>query len=263
MNEKIDLGPKPRLEFHPPSCLVVDDRYQRSIARDAGKRLIKKITQDFYWPFFGVLVATDNGDGTYCLIDGQHRAEAARQHPDVHSVPVLVIDEMTLVEQAQAFVAINQNRQNLSALQLHHAAVRAGDPHAVEIDKICKECGVLIPNNNFSSRNIKPGQTLAVKALSTILKKHGADILRKTLNTVMQAYCETTGDLRAQIFVATALAVKKHPASLEEIGRKLGTADAMSWQERAREGAGFKGITTVEALAALLTSGLNSNAEVA
>jgi len=260
--EKTNLGPKPRLEFHPPTNLIIDDRYQRSVARDSGRRLIAKIVKEFHWPFFGVLVATDNGDGTYCLIDGQHRAEAARQHPHVHSVPVLVIDEMTLAEQAQAFVAINQSRVRLNALQLHRAAVRAGDPHAVELDRITRESGVEIPNNNLSSQNMRPGQTIAVKALSTILKKYGAETLSNTLKTVMSAYGETSGDLRSQIFAATAVAVSRHPDRCSAIAEKLGSSDSVTWQEFARDNAKFAGTSTAEALAHMLTSTLKPKAKL-
>ncbi|PIW30393.1 MAG: hypothetical protein COW30_02475 [Rhodospirillales bacterium CG15_BIG_FIL_POST_REV_8_21_14_020_66_15] len=252
------LGPKPRLKFHPPSNLVIDPRYQRSITQGTGKRLIKRIVSDFYWPFFGVIVATDNGDGTYCVIDGQHRAEAARQHPDVHSVPVMVIDEMTLAEQARAFVEINQNRVRLNALQIHRAAVRAGDPSAVEIDKIATSCGVEIPANNISSAEIKPGQTLSIKSLINIYETFGPDRLKATLQTIMNAYGDTTGDLRAQIFQAVAIALGDRPDASEDISGALATSDAVSWIERARSEGKISGISTASCLAQLLVRPVKS-----
>lgn len=249
---KQGLGQKPRLEFHPPTNLVIDERYQRSVSGAAGKRLIKRIVDDFYWPFFGVVVATDNGDGTYCVIDGQHRTEAARQHPDVHSVPVMVIEEMTLAEQAKAFVEINQSRVRLNALQIHRAAVRAGDPIAVEINQITKACGVEIPSNNISSSEIKPGQTLSVKSLVRIHQTFGASILRATLETIMSAYADTSGDLRSQVFQAVAIALAEQPGASDGIARQLKTSDAISWIDRARAEAKFDGISTPAKLAELL-----------
>jgi len=256
-DSKASLGTKPRLEFHPPDCLIVDERYQRSIARGAGKKLIAKIVEGFYWPFFGVLVATDNGDGTYCLIDGQHRAEAARQHPDIRSVPVMVIDEMTLAEQARAFVVINESRVKLNALQIHRAAVRAGDPEAAQIDAIARQCGISIPSNNISSINIQPGQTLSVKALYEILRSAGPEGLRNALNAVMAAYKETTGDLRSQIFKGVADALRRCPGKVTEIGAALMDLDAVSWEQEARSRSKMEGMSTVSSLGLILSEKIN------
>jgi len=248
-----NLGPKPRIEFHSPDKLIIDARYQRSISRTAGKKLIATIVNEFYWPFFGVLSATDNGDGTYCLIDGQHRAEAARQHPNVHSVPVMVIDEMTLSEQAKAFVTMNKNRVRLSALQIHKAAVLAGDRDAVTINEITKKFGIKILTGNKSSVNMKPGQTLAVRSLYSILKKYGPPGLNRTIKTVMMAYGETIGDLRSFIFTATAQAVNSHPDHTDQIAEVLANDDAVSWQEKAKVKAKFNGTNARNQLAIMLT----------
>jgi len=252
------LGPKPRIEFHSPDSLITDNRYQRSISSKKGKHLIAKIASEFYWPFFGILIATDNGDGTYCLIDGQHRAEAARRHPDVHAVPVMVIDEMTLAEQARAFVTINQQRVRLNALQIHRASVRAGDPDAVAVDRIATENNVKIPNNIRSGRNLRPGHTVAVQSLYKIYKNHGPDILAVTLKTMMVAYSDTTGDLRSQVLQATALAISKRPDQADEIGLILSSTDAVSWQEHARTQAKLRGTDTILALSIILIEKLNT-----
>lgn len=252
MTEKRSLGLKPRLEFHPPNSLIVDARYQRDVNRGSGKKLIADIVKNFYWPFFGVLVATDNGDGTFCLIDGQHRAEAARQHPDVFSVPVMVIDEMTLVEQARAFVAINKSRVALTPLQLHHAAVRAGDPHAREIDRIATDTGVIIVPNNRSAAQLKPGETVAIAAISQILKNWGPATLRATLTVAMKAYGEAAGDLRAQILTALARAMRERKADPDILAETLSLKPAPDWITLARDQAARNGGSATARLTVLL-----------
>ncbi len=259
---KTDLGPKPRLEFHPPTNLIVDERYQRTVSGAAGKRLIRKIVSEFHWPYFGVIAATDNGDGTYCVIDGQHRAEAARQHPEVHSVPVMVIEEMTLSEQARAFVEINQSRVRLSALQIHRAAVRAGDPVAVDIDRVATECGVIIPVGNVPSSEMIPGQTLSVKSLYAVYKDHGPARLRNTLMTIMAAYRNTTGDLRAQLIKGVALALGDAPEMSAKITLILSQTDAVSWIERAQSQSKVSRLSTAAQLAQLLISSCHQSSSV-
>lgn len=250
------LGPPPKILHLSPDALIVDDRYQRTMITAASRRLVAKIVDEFNWIYFGILLVTDNGDGTYCTIDGQHRAEAARRHPEVTTVPCMVLEELSLVDQAKAFVAINQGRIKLNGLQLHKAAVLAHDPHAVTLSEIAKECGIHIPGNNIPASMMKPGQTLAISTLSKILIKYKPAGLRLTLHTVMQAYGDTVGDLRSQIFTAVAIAVHKFPNHVTHIANILADADAESWQVRGREVGRATGKTTVEAIATLLTKDL-------
>lgn len=250
------LGPKPRLEFHSPDRLIIDERYQRSVSGAAGKKLIRRILNNFYWPYFGVIVATDNGDGTFCVIDGQHRAEAARLHPGVHSVPVMVIEEMSLAEQAQAFVAINEGRVRLNGLQIHRAAVKAGDEKAIKVDHIATEAGVRIPGNNISSKEMKPGETLAVKSLYWIFETFGGDRLRWTLTAAMRAYGDTAGDLRAQVLKGLAIAIGSAPSEVDRIAATLGEVDAETWEQRGRDEMHVRGGNTAAGISRLLLRGV-------
>lgn len=252
-----DPGVKPRLEFHPPDKLMIDDRYQRSVSTKRGKQLIARLIEDFYWPFFGVIIATDNGDGTFCVIDGQHRAEAARQRPDIHSVPVMVIEDMSLAEQAAAFVAINENRVRLNGLQVHHAKVRSGDATAVGIDAICRDVGLTIYNNVPSRQNLKVRHTMAVGAVYAVYETHGPDILRRVLSCMLKAYPDTEDDLRAIPIKAVAAYLATHAdADDAAVVRFLGRRDSESWQEAARTVGKNEGITTVGALAQMLAAEL-------
>lgn len=257
-----DPGPKPRLEFHPPDKLMIDERYQRSVSTKRGKQLIGRLVDEFYWPFFGVIIATDNGDGTFCVIDGQHRAEAARQRADIHSVPVMVIEEMSLAEQAAAFVAINENRVRLNGLQVHHAKVRAGDETAVAIDAICREVGLTIYRNMPSRQHLKAGHTMAVGAVYAVYETHGPAVLRRVLACMLKAYPDTADDLRAIPIKAVAAYLGTNPqADDASVVRFLRRRDSESWQEAARTVGKNEGITTVGALAQMLVTELQPAAE--
>lgn len=248
-----NLGPKPRLEFHPPTALTVDPRYQRNTDSAASKAVIRKIVERFYWPFFGVIMATDNGDGTYCIIDGQHRAEAAKQIPEIRAVPVMVVEEMTLAEQAQAFITVNQNRVRLNALQIHRAAVRAGEENAVTLDRVAKGCGLKIPGNVRAASEERPGEALCVKALASILRAHGPDHLALVINTTLDAFERNSSDLRSQVFKAVSAAIMGG-TNAREVKNVLRNDDAASWIIRAQREAQQTGSDTVTAFAEILSS---------
>lgn len=72
----IDMGPAPKLEWIDISDLVVDDSYQRPIAR-AGKTNIARIVSNFRWCYFAAVVVSPIEGGKYAIVDGQHRVTAA------------------------------------------------------------------------------------------------------------------------------------------------------------------------------------------
>ena len=250
-SETRNLGPKPRLEYHPPSALVTDDRYQRSLESKASQVLINRIAREFHWPYFGIIVATDNGDGTFCIIDGQHRAEAARRTPGVHSVPVMVLDELTLAEQAMAFVQINKNRLKLNALQIHRASVRAGEPAARELDEICARHGASFPPNLRAPADRKPGELFCVRTLARILKEDGPERLDQVIRVAMTAFEGDGADIRAGVVKAISLAIDAG-ATEAALVAKLRTLDGESWEDRARDRAASTGERSVVSLAHLL-----------
>lgn len=243
-------GKKPRLEYQPPETLIVDERYQRNTTSEASQRLIRSILAAWDWNYFGVIIATDNGDGTYCVIDGQHRAEAARRHPGVRAVPVMVIDEMTLVEQAEAFASINKARVSLNALQIHRAKATAGDDRARTIARLCAAVSLTIPNNVPASKHIKPGMLICISTLYQILARHGEGVLRRTLEIAATAYANSAGDLRAQIMQGVAVAITGGVVTDDAIAARLATADAEEWIYRAKK----KGGAIAASLAVLLTA---------
>lgn len=228
-------GSKPRLEYHSPDVLVIDDRYQRGCASSRSKALIRRILAGWNWNYFGVVLATDNGDGTYCVIDGQHRVEAARQHPAVNAIPVMVIDEMSFAEQARTFAEINLSRVALNPLQIHRAKIAGGDATAREISTICFEVGVIVPPNVPAGGCSRPGETLSVKTLYDIHKAHGGAALRRTLKICMDAYPDSVGDLRSVVIRAVCLACMSTKATDAEISRRLAGRAGEDWQELARQ----------------------------
>ncbi|MDF1734966.1 MAG: hypothetical protein P1U37_06745 [Minwuia sp.] len=246
-----DLGDRPRVEWQSTENLLGDPRFQRGLGRKSH-HLIRRIAQNFQWCLFGIIICTDNGDGTFMVIDGQHRAIAATLHGSVRSVPVFVTDAETLHEQARAFLDINRHRVKLNALQIHKARRTAGDPDAAAIARICDETGITIPGNVVSWSNIKPLHALCIGTLYNVRRMYGDDVLRRSLKVCAAAWPDSAGDIIAVVVGATASAINEGDTDDTDIVAILRTRTGDEWKERARAQARADGTTMAKALHSFL-----------
>ena len=185
-------GKAPKLAFVPIASLRVDRAYQRGITR-AGHATIRRIVADFRWSRFSpVIVAAlgeraggPDGPRLFVVIDGQHRATAAAAC-GFDTVPCQVI-EADAAEQAAAFAAVNGVVTRMHAMQLHLAQLAAGDPAAVEIDRVARagKCEILKYPVQIAQQ--APGQTMAVASIGRAIRNFGAD----TVITALQCITET------------------------------------------------------------------------
>ena len=122
-----DIGGEanPSVIWIAPEHLLIDDEYQRQIAV-LGRRLIRRIVANWSWRKFKppVVTLTDKG---YEVIDGQHTATAAASHPDIDTIPVMVVSTKDRADRADAFIAHNTDRVGVTSTQLHFSSVAAGD----------------------------------------------------------------------------------------------------------------------------------------
>lgn len=193
MTMNIDPGERPIMMWVDKRYLRVDQRYQRHTESNASAKVIRSIAANFVYAHCAPLIATDNGDGTYNVIDGQHRMKAAKAAPKIKELPCYVITEMSLKEQAAAFVAHNKDRVIMTPYAIWHAAAAAGDPEAVAIRTVCAKVGVHILRSNLMQQRMKPGDTLALKTIQLLYRGKigfpgGVTTLENVLGLLMQAW---------------------------------------------------------------------------
>lgn len=138
-----ELGARPLVVWLGLELLKVDKRYQREINKH-GAAHINRILKAFNWNCYQPVIVTAREDGTYAVIDGQQRLEAAKKHPLVDALPCYVIDAPDVARQAAVFVAVNSVRRALTSQQKFWAAHAAGDKHAIALARICELAGVKI-----------------------------------------------------------------------------------------------------------------------
>lgn len=174
-----DGGAPPQLRWIEIDALFVDRKYQREIGKQS-KANIARIAEKFDWAFFApVVVAPLEGGDFFVVIDGQHRAAAAKLIGKP-SVPCSIVTA-SRQKQAAAFGAINGVVTRVHTLQMHASALAAGDPVAVEIASIAAEAGVTILRTPRSAQQIKPGETTACASLKILSARFDRETVVRAL----------------------------------------------------------------------------------
>jgi len=163
----------PQVVWLDPKDLYVDETYQRNLSRKS-MQLISKIVTGFSWAHYKPpIVAKDGRSKVMFVIDGQHTAIAAASHPDIKKIPVFLVEATEVSSRARGFIAHNKDRIAMTAMQLHHSSVVAGDPEAIEIATTCERAGVSIvrfpPPGGFG-----PRETMALTSVKTLLRTIGS-----------------------------------------------------------------------------------------
>lgn len=155
-----DFGAAPSLEWISVDRLVLDERYQRPLLK-ANWTAIRKIAANFSWARFQPIVVSPVEGGRYAIVDGQHRAHAAALC-GIEALPAMSC-HLTGAEQASAFAWINGNVTRISAFHVLKAAIAAGEPWAVECDRVVRsaDCRLMVYAKAVSAK--KPGEMYCIQ----------------------------------------------------------------------------------------------------
>lgn len=156
--------------------LVVDGRYQRPVE----EKRVAKIVGEFDPKLLGTLELSERKNGTFAIIDGQHRFEALKK-VGRKTVPALVHRGLDSKAEADLFARTNMGRKPLSPIQRFRAQVFAGDPRAVAISKLVTEAGFKVDYNESAT---ELGAIRSVVALEKAYSHHGEEHVRFLLETI-------------------------------------------------------------------------------
>lgn len=181
MTPNAHIGEVPTIDWISVDLIDVDRTYQRP----EDEKRVARIVETFRWDRFGAVVLSPRDGGRYAIIDGQHRARAAQLHPEVDFIPAVLIATEDIPAEAVAFVGINSERKNTSALELHFAQLAAGDEDAATIAQVCERAGVRIPR--YTGAGWKPRDTIAIGAIQSLINRRGAMRAREYLELLTTA----------------------------------------------------------------------------
>lgn len=122
----------------PKDELEVDHAYQRN---NLNQRRIDMLCRSWDWIACGCLVVALRDDNKWFVLDGQHRKLAADMRSDIKALPCLVFETAGRRQEAVGFLAINQGRVGVGALDRYRAQLISGDKTAFAVEAMLKSTG--------------------------------------------------------------------------------------------------------------------------
>lgn len=123
-----------------PSQVNCDPRFQRELDERRAKRMSKAVNKKR----IGVPVLSQRADGTFWVLDGQHRITALKMAGDDEPVLCDIQEGLTLADEAELFLLLNSDRPAVRVFDKFKARLVAKDPVAVEIERTVKAAGLRI-----------------------------------------------------------------------------------------------------------------------
>lgn len=142
----------------------------------------KKIAGSFDNEKFGILsVSMADDRGVHHIIDGVHRATAVKiLWGEDEQVPCQILPAQDPQRCAQIFLGLNKGRRPVTTVDNFRNSVTAGDPDAININKVVKSLGYRVEQTKVD------GTIAAVGALGNVYRRFGPEILRDVLQ-ILQA----------------------------------------------------------------------------
>ena len=143
---------------------IVTEQYQRIL----NMKNVAGIVKNFDPAKLGVLVVSHRADGTYAVLDGQHRLTALRRL-GYDAANCIVLEGMTIRQEADYFRRQNENKQSLRINDTFNASLWAEDAESLRIKELMDQYGF---------RHGKSGQPMcicAIGALQRILRRPADD----------------------------------------------------------------------------------------
>lgn len=144
-----DVQPGELLWIH-KTKLEIDHKYQR----ECSKQMTSSMSSKWSWIACGVLTVAHRPDGSYCVIDGQHRLRAALNRSDITNLPCIVFKLDSIATEAKGFVDSDTFRRNILSLDKFKAQKEAMDSNALYLQSIFDRYGIK-PSASKSPKSIK------------------------------------------------------------------------------------------------------------
>lgn len=174
-----------RLKWIPLDAMKINPLAQREL----NQARVDHLAASFDLEQIGVPTVS-NRDGSYWIIDGQHRMEALRSCGFADElVQCWVYEGLTSEQEAELFLKLNDTLA-VAAIPKYRSAVHAGRPVESDIDRIVRSVGLVVSKDKI------PGAIGAVGTLRRVYAR-GPGVLARSLRIIRDAYGD--GGLEAPV----------------------------------------------------------------
>jgi len=172
---------------------IVTGEYQRELQHNRVARIVARFKPEK----LGVILLSDRGDGTYAVLDGQHRVAAVRQM-NIERIYAAILEGLTVEEEADIFRTQNENVTPPNAIDQYRAGIVAKDPHYLTIKAILDKHGYAVSGHSL------PYQVRAVGTLTWIVRQYGFAVLDKTFEYIKTAWAADVSAIQRVMLILTA-----------------------------------------------------------
>lgn len=221
--------------------------YQRPIDHPRVVRLARNFDLDA----LGTIEVSRRKDGSFWIIDGQHRVSALIELGfGDDRVPCLIHSGLTIEEEAKIY-RLRNTAVRPNSYAMFRAELAEQGPEAVDIDRIVRRCGLNIQMGGGR------GNVMAVSALRKCYRHAGALTLERTLRIILAAWGADSTNFQADLLVGLAIVQKRYGDDLdrERLVKVLAdtTSQAIVAKGRAMKlNQGSLGLTTIPELVVAL-----------
>ncbi|NMM98089.1 DUF6551 family protein [Bifidobacterium olomucense] len=167
-----------------------DCAIDREAQREATSQAVKALADRFDPDLMGTITVSHR-DGTYWILDGQHRCLALKlvlgDDADEWPIEADVYEGLTEEEEAEMFLSLN-NTKTVSAFDKFKVSVTAGREEESDVNRIVRSHGLRV------SQNGKQGSIGATSALMNVYRLGGPKLLSATLYVMSSAWESTVWD---------------------------------------------------------------------
>lgn len=157
----------------PVEKLKIDMSYQREQSETLVGRIVARFDENKFEP----PTVNIRPDGSYYVVDGGHRTEAARRI-GMRTLTCRVI-QVPQADEPAYFIDLNRSRRWVTPVQTFKAELTNKNPASLEIDRCLKERGLRVSNSH------SPQTLSCTGALHTIYTNRGTVGLCRVLDTVL------------------------------------------------------------------------------
>jgi len=190
--------------------LNVDRSYQRRYDHNMAHSILARNGGVFDMVWAGPILVNRRLDGSYWVIDGQHRTGMATEAGEKEILAELLVG-LSVTEEAALRVARHARKAD-TALEKFHARVSAGDRAARAIMKIAADHGASIAEDNTAPVS----HLRAVKAMERIYEVDRGKRLSKVLRIIKNAYDTPTRDTASSYtLLAISYLLERHDHEID------------------------------------------------
>jgi hypothetical protein len=204
--------------------LGVDPKVQRTV--DPGR--VRKIAENLNLDALGTIIVSARDDGTYHVVDGQHRAEAMKQLGFGNEVmDCKVFSGLTLAEEAALFRLYNDTRQVRPVIKFVIRVIE-GDETAVLLNSILEDHGWRVTGASGKGFFLAVGALEKVYNGGTRFDGGNAAACETLIDVLTSAWGHNADAVRAELIEGIGLVILQYGDTLDlrkltvELGRHEG-----------------------------------------